>query len=181
MPDTKVVSVFGGAQPKPGSAAYTEAEELGRQLARAGYAVMSGGYAGTMEAVSKGAKEAGGHVIGVTVGQIERQFGSILNDYVDEVIHYDTLYERLHHLVGKCGAAVALRGGIGTLSEVTLLWSLMQVGEVATIPLVLLGQHWADVLDTFVGDGAYIRPQYRSMYRLAHSPSEAVTLLERWE
>src|SRR5438552_19091842 len=110
--DRKVVSVFGGAAPKPGSAGYAEAETLGRLLAQAGYAVMTGGYAGTMEATSKGAKEAGGHVIGVTVGQIERSFGSKRNAYVDEVIHYDRLYERLHHRVAKCGSAIALPGGL---------------------------------------------------------------------
>src|SRR5688572_2614470 len=127
MTDIKVVSVFGGAAPQPGSATYEEAETLGRFLAQAGYAVLTGGYAGTMEDTSKGAKEAGGHVIGVSVAQIERRFGANLNPYIDEIIHYESLYERLHHLVVKCSAAIALPGGIGTLSEVALTWSLIQV------------------------------------------------------
>ncbi|MFQ5342158.1 MAG: hypothetical protein ACE5F6_11500, partial [Anaerolineae bacterium] len=64
--DRKVVAVFGGGAPPPGSPAYAEAERLGRLLARAGYSVLNGGYSGTMEAVSRGANEAGGHVIAVT-------------------------------------------------------------------------------------------------------------------
>jgi uncharacterized protein (TIGR00730 family) len=180
MADQKVVSVFGGAAPKAGSAAYAEAEALGRLLAEAGYAVMTGGYAGTMEAASKGAKEAGGHVIGVTVGNIERKLGSKRNPYVDEVIHYETLYERLHHLVVKCGSAIALPGGIGTLSEVALTWSLMQIGEIETMPLVLIGQRWADTLNTFY-DGEYIRAEYMKLWRVAQSPTEAVTLIQNWE
>ncbi len=65
------VSVFGGSQPKEGDAAYTEAQELGRLLAERGHTVLTGGYIGTMEAVSRGANEAGGHVIGVTCEDIE--------------------------------------------------------------------------------------------------------------
>src|SRR5688572_25132480 len=139
MTDVQVVSVFGGAAPKAGTEAYAEAETLGRLLAQAGFKVMTGGYAGTMEATSKGAKEAGGHVIGVSVTQIERRFGANVNPYIDEIVHYESLYERLHHLVVKCSAAVALPGGIGTLSEVALTWSLIQVHEIPAIPLVLMG------------------------------------------
>ncbi|MFN8411896.1 MAG: hypothetical protein U0Z26_05870 [Anaerolineales bacterium] len=65
------VTVLGGAQPKEGTAAYEEARELGKLLAEQGHAVLTGGYMGTMEAVSRGASEAGGHVIGVTCIDIE--------------------------------------------------------------------------------------------------------------
>ena len=70
------ITVFGGAQPKEGSAAYEEARELGKLLAERGHAVLTGGYMGTMEAVSRGASEAGGHVIGVTCIDIEEWRGS---------------------------------------------------------------------------------------------------------
>jgi uncharacterized protein (TIGR00725 family) len=181
MDNGKVVSVFGGASVQLGTPPFEEAETLGRLLAQAGYAVMTGGYGGTMEATSKGAKEAGGHVIGVTVAQIERHFGAKRNPYVDEVIHYETLYERLHHLVVKCGAAVAVGGGIGTLSEVALTWSLIQTGEIPAIPLVLLGQRWADTLNIFYGEGEYIRPHYMDLWRVALTPPEVVSILENWK
>ncbi|HSG44929.1 MAG TPA: hypothetical protein VLA72_17415, partial [Anaerolineales bacterium] len=65
------ISVFGGSQPKEGETAYAEAQELGRLLAQCGHTVLTGGYIGTMEAVSRGASEAGGHVVGVTCDDIQ--------------------------------------------------------------------------------------------------------------
>src|SRR5215831_16801474 len=73
--DLMKVSVFGGSQPKEGSLPYAEARELGRMLAEGGHTVLTGGYIGTMEAVSRGAAESGGHVIGVTCEQIEQWRG----------------------------------------------------------------------------------------------------------
>src|SRR3990172_1929274 len=113
MTHSHIVAVFGGSSPQPGEPAYAEAEDVGRLLAESGYTVMTGGYGGTMEAASKGAKAAGGKVIGVTVGLFERSEGRRPNDFIDEVIRYDSLRDRLHHLVAECDAAVALRGGIG--------------------------------------------------------------------
>ncbi len=101
------VTVFGGAQPQPGSPAYLEACELGRLLAQAGHAVLTGGYIGTMEAVSKGANEAGGHVIGVTCDEIEHWRGTSANRWVMEVRHFSTMQERLNELVRACDAAIA--------------------------------------------------------------------------
>jgi hypothetical protein len=180
MSDQPIVSVFGGSAPPPGSPAYEEAEAVGRLLAEAGFVVMTGGYAGTMEATSKGAKDAGGHVIGVASGIIESRFGAKMNTYIDEAIYFDSLSERLHHLVVSCAAAIGLPGGIGTLSEVSLMWSLMQVGEIKPMPLVLLGQNWGDTLTTFYGDGAYIRPDTMALWRLAHTPADAVRLIQNW-
>lgn len=181
MVTARIVSVFGSAQPKPGTPRYKEAYQVGKLLAEHGHTAMTGGYAGTMEATSRGAKEAGGHVIGVTVGQIERKFGSKRNPYVDEVIHYDTLYDRLHHLVAKCNAAIALPGGIGTLSEVALTWSLLQLDEIGRMPFILLGAGWHDSITRYYGDGEFIRAEYLRLLSFAQTPEEAVTLLNAWK
>lgn len=146
----RVISVFGGSTPPDSSLAYAEARQLGRLLAGAGFTVATGGYSGTMEAASRGAAEAGGHVIGVTCGLIPNwrgRFGA--NRWVAEEIPYGSLRERLYHLVEKCDAAVALPGGIGTLSEVALTWSLLQTGEIPGKPLVLIGGGWQASLTTF--------------------------------
>ena len=84
-------SVFGGSQPKEGASAYAEAYALGKMLAEAGHTVMTGGYIGTMEAVSRGASEAGGHVIGVTCEEIEGWRPVKPNDWVKEEWRRDTL------------------------------------------------------------------------------------------
>jgi uncharacterized protein (TIGR00730 family) len=175
-----VVSVFGGSLPKPGSAAYQEAHTLGRLLALAGYAVATGGYSGTMEAVSRGAAEAGAHVIGVTTNRFDNwgRSGEGPNQWVKEEIKFSTLRERLYHLVSFCDAAVALRGGIGTLSEVSLMWSLLQTGEIEPKPLVLLGKEWQDWLTRFYGGGEYIRPEHMKLWECVRTPEDVIIVLQ---
>lgn len=143
-----IVSVFGGNAVETGETGYEEARELGRLLAAAGFSVATGGYGGTMEAASRGAKEAGGHVIGVTTTLFNaRRLGP--NRWVDQEITFPTLFQRLYHLVTFCDALVALRGGVGTLSEVALSWSLLQVEEMARKPFVLVGPQWKRILAAF--------------------------------
>src|SRR5512143_2446199 len=121
------VSVFGGSQALPGSTAYANAEALGRALAQLGHTVLTGGYAGTMDAVSRGAATAGGHVIGITCLEIERSHGVRPSKYLAEEQRKDTLMERLKALLEGCDAAMVLPGGPGTLTEMALMWNLMIV------------------------------------------------------
>jgi len=180
MQTQPIVTVYGGGRVPPDIPAYAEAELLGRLLAEAGYTVQTGGYAGTMEAASKGAKEAGGRVIGVTVGIFD-QDGQQPNPFIDEIIAFETLSERLLHLVKASDASIALPGGLGTLSEVALTWSLLQVAEVPPRPFILIGEQWGDMLRTFYGDGAYIREADMHLWRVVRTPEQAVTLLRTWE
>jgi uncharacterized protein (TIGR00730 family) len=176
--EREIVSVFGASSPQEGSVDYDNAYRVGEALAQAGYAVMTGGYGGTMEAASKGAKSGGGFVIGVTAALFERRgYRSGPNRYVDQVIRYDTLRKRLYHLVERCDGAVVLPGGIGTLSEMALTWSLMQVGEIGRKPFILYGEWWEAVIRGFVGDGRYVRERDMSLWQVANSPQEVVELL----
>jgi uncharacterized protein (TIGR00730 family) len=174
-----IVSVFGGASPQPGSPAYQEAYTVGKLLAEAGFTVATGGYTGVMEAASRGAAEAGGHVIGVTTDVLNQWEAKALktNSWVKEEIKFPTLRERLYHLVVFCDAAVALAGGIGTLSEVSFMWSLLLTHEIASKPLILLGQQWQDLLTQFYGQGEYIRPEYMQLLKYAQSPEEIIAAL----
>ncbi len=153
----ETITVFGGSLPKPGSAAYQEAYRLGALLANSGYAVQTGGYIGTMEAVSQGASEAGGHVIGVTCDEIEdwRPVGP--NKWVIEEKRCATLRERLYRLIDECQAAIALPGGIGTLAEWSLSWAELQIHPELEKKLILVGEGWEEVLGTFRTElGEYI-------------------------
>ena len=176
----KIVSVFGGSRPQPGQPAYEEARALGAALAEAGWTVAPGGYAGVMEAASRGACEAGGHVIGVTCGLIEDWKGLRPNAWVKEEKKFATLRDRLSHLVEFCDAAVALPGGIGTLSEVALTWSLLQTGEIRPKPLVVVGAVWVQTLSTFIqqADG-YLHPGDDQLVWLAENVNEAARLLNQ--
>lgn len=173
------ISVFGGSQPKEGDAAYAEAQELGKLLAQRGHTVLTGGYIGTMEAVSRGASEAGGHVIGVTCVDIEnwRKVGA--NRWVKEEWRKQTLIERLQALVEGCDAALALPGGPGTLTEVSLMWNLMIVESLHRRPLILIGDGWQSVFDqVFKQLDVYTPAHQRELLTFAKDIHTAVEFLE---
>src|SRR5215208_4876179 len=162
------ISVFGGAQPREGEAAYSEALELGRLLAERGHTVLTGGYIGTMEAVSRGAHEAGGHVIGVTCEEIERWRPIGVNRWVKEEVKKVTLIERLHTLIHESEAALALPGGAGTLAEVSMMWNLMTVESLHRRPLILIGRGWQSTFDQFFRElGSYVTAPQRDILKFA--------------
>jgi len=172
------VSVFGSSQPKEGSAAYIEAQELGRLLARGGHIVLTGGYIGTMEAVSRGAAEAGGHVIGVTCEDLERWRPLGANAWVKEEWRKITLMDRLQALIKGCDAALALPGGPGTLTEISLTWNLMIIGSLHRRPLILIGSGWQNVLDqAYRSLDEYFSATQRELVQFAPDIQTAMNLL----
>jgi len=140
------ITVFGSSKPTPGEPDYVQAMRLGELIAKSGHTVLTGGYIGTMEAVSRGANEAGGHVIGVTCRQIERWRNNGANRWVKEERRFETLIERLNELTTACDAAIALPGGPGTLTEVSLFWNLLIIQVLPPRPLILIGDGWRNVI-----------------------------------
>ena len=173
-----LVAVFGSSSPAPDSEAYDDARRLGQQLAEAGFVVATGGYGGTMAAVSQGAAGAGGHVIGVTSGHMERYRPMPANEWVAEEIRFESQRDRLVHLVMNNDAMIALPGGIGTLSEVALAWSLLQTGEMSARPLVLLGPTWRETIRVYA-QAEYIRPRDMDLIYLATSAETAVAYVKQ--
>ena len=172
----KVISVFGSSSPKPGSAEYQSAKTVGRLLAEAGFAVQTGGYSGVMAAASQGANEADGHVIGVTSVQIEQYRPIPPNQWVIEEIKCQSLRDRLLYLVDNCNGAIVMPGGIGTLSELSLIWSFVQVGEIAPLPIIAVGGLWQRTMGAFIDD-AYIQNDHKKIITLVHTANEAVASL----
>lgn len=176
---TKRISVFGGSLPDPEAKTYQDAFELGKRLGQAGLTVMTGGYTGTMEAASRGASEAGGHVIGVTSDEVEawRPIGP--NAWVAEEWRRITYLERLTTLVEKCDAAIALRGGIGTLLEINLAWSKLVINVMPPKPMILIGKGWHNIFETiFQEHGDYIPLENREFLAFAPDPEAAVDLVK---
>ena len=172
------VTVFGGSSPKPGHQAYLEAQRLGGLLGAAGHTVLTGGYIGTMEAVSRGAAESGGHVIGVTCDEIEAWRPVSPNAWVQEEMRFPTLRERLAALIDNCEAAIALAGGIGTLAEVAVMWSNLQTSVISARPLILVGPGWDTLIkQMYAVFDAYIPEQHRTCLGFARDIDEAVALL----
>lgn len=173
-----LISVFGSSRPQPSSEAYEQARQVGRLLADAGFAVATGGYAGTMAAVSQGAAAAGGHVVGVGCKRIEEFRPGGLNKWVVEAVQYETLQERLLHLVTNNDGMIVLPGGIGTLSELSLAWSLLQVREIEPRPLVLLGEIWRETMQAFIRS-EYVGDAHTSLLHYADTPHDAVDVIQR--
>jgi uncharacterized protein (TIGR00730 family) len=176
--NNRVVAVYGSAGILPGSEDWQIAHETGRLLAQAGYTVLSGGYSGVMEACSQGACENGGHVMGSSISMFDAR-GLRVNSWVKEVIPFETLRDRLFYLVQRPDAFVALRGGVGTLSEISLVWSLLQVGEIPARPFVLVGKIWRNLVDAFAADAPITTTDLRWL-TLVDTVDEVVPALQRW-
>ena len=157
------IAVFGGSKTPPDSHDYKQALAFGRGLAEAGHTVMTGGYMGTMEAVSRGAFEAGGQVIGVTCAQIESWRPVKPNRFITEEVKCETLIERLMHLINASDMAVAMPGGIGTLTEISMAWNMLVVDVNHTPPILLVGPGWEKTLRAFYqAQESYIPPKDRA-------------------
>jgi uncharacterized protein (TIGR00725 family) len=141
--ERKRITVFGGSRCGPDAAEYQEALRLGRLLVEAGFDVCSGGYAGVMEAISRGAHEAGGHVIGVTM----EQFKSAPNPYLKKIEASADFYARLQILIRDSAGYIALRGGMGTVTEISLVWNKLVMNVLPQRPLILLGECWPRAID----------------------------------
>ena len=168
-----VVAVFGSSTADESGPLYRLARELGGELARGGAAVMTGGYGGVMEACSRGARDAGGHVIGVTVELYERR--GPVNRWVEERVHAPDLFERLRHLVGRADGYVALPGSVGTLTELFLTWTLLSAVARPEVRMVLLGERWVPLLEAHRGP-ELVPPRLFDHVCLAGSPAEAARL-----
>ena len=144
MSQEKIVTVFGSSRPREGEPDYEEARVLGRALTKHGFAVCSGGYGGVMEAVSRGAKEAGGKTYGVTA---EFFTAAKLNSWIDTEVRMKTWDERLFELIRLADGFVACKGGTGTLVELAVVWEMLNKSVITGKPFAVLGNFWQPVLD----------------------------------
>ncbi len=174
----KFITVFGGSSPKPDSPAYQDAYQLGVLLAQAGFGVVTGGYMGTMEAVSKGAFENSGHVIGVTCEEIEQWRKNRHNPWVKEEIREKTLLKRISTLINLCDAAIALPGGPGTLAEISLMWNFKQIQTISPKPIILVGPGWKNIMDAFFENQQdYFSANGKSLIQFVDTVEKALAIL----
>jgi uncharacterized protein (TIGR00725 family) len=173
----KIVTVFGSSRPSEGDADYRDARLLGAELARAGFAVCSGGYGGVMEAVSRGAKEAGGKTYGVTA----EFFKPKANAWIDVEMRMKTWQERLFELIRLGDGFVACKGGTGTLVELAVVWEMLNKSVMDGKPFSVLGDFWTPVLDRVreveLGDLAPWGEANGRIIHVAASHAEAISHL----
>src|SRR5690348_6896850 len=172
------VSVFGSARTARGSSEYETAERIASGLAQAGYAVITGGGPGIMEAANKGATEAGGLSVGLGI-ELPREMG--LNGYVDVGLEFRYFFVRKTCFIKYSQAFVVLPGGFGTMDELFEALTLVATGKITKFPIVLVGrQYWAGLLswlkDTMLAQ-ANIGPDELALLSLADKPDEVVEII----
>ncbi|MBM3984372.1 MAG: TIGR00730 family Rossman fold protein [Planctomycetes bacterium] len=169
------VTVFGSARFDQDHRHYAAAREMGRQLAQAGFAVMTGGGPGIMEAANRGAREAGGLSVGCNIRLPSEQQP---NPYLDRFVEFQYFFVRKVMLVKYSYAFVAFPGGFGTLDEIFETATLVQTGKIKDFPIVLMGvDYWRPLMDFLSGtlerEGTIHRADHERIL-LTDSPEEAV-------
>jgi len=176
------ITIFGGSKPKPGDSAYEIAYQLGRSLGAEKHTLITGGYIGTMEAISRGGFDSGAHVIGVTCDQIEAWRQVKPNAWIKHEIRYATIPERLLALIDLCETAIALPGGPGTLTEIAMMWNLLLTDAISPRPLILFGDEWCNTFQTYYDQmGSYIPEDQRNWLRFVTDISSALITIRAIE
>ena len=173
------VSVFGSARTTKDDPMYGKGVEVGIALVKAGYAVITGGGPGVMEAVNKGAVKAGGVSVGLG---IELPFEQGMNKWVDIGINFRYFFVRKTMFVKYAQGFIVLPGGFGTMDELFEAITLAQTGKVTSFPIVLIGKdYWGGLIDwlrdTMLADGK-IGQQDLNMIHVTDSVSEALSKFE---
>ena len=168
----RIVTIFGGSKCREGDPEYAQALSVGALLADSGFTICTGGYAGVMEAASRGAHERGGRVIGITMNQ----FKSEPNRYLTEKAPSEHFYERLQRLITQSVGYIALRGGMGTVTEISLVWNKLQTRVLDPRPLVLLGECWPPIVKEWQRHLAVSDDDVK-MLNFAATPGEAVQII----
>lgn len=175
----RVVTVFGSSRPEPDDELYGQAQALGVALAERGLAVCTGGYGGVMEAVSRGAKQAGGRTIAVTA----RFFRTPANPWVDEEIRVATWRDRLFELIKRGHGYVTCPGGTGTLVELAIVWEMLNKGVMKKKPVAVFGDFWRPVIERVreaeQGHSSHWAERDEPLIHVASSPREAAEHLSR--
>ena len=172
---SKVVAVFGGSRVEKHTPEYEQAYQMGKLLAGAGYVIVNGGYAGTMEASARGAKENGGRAIGVISGE----FGWLApNAYLDEMVRQRDLFDRIRDMQSRSDAFIVLKGSMGTLAELALVWNLSKIDEMHRKPIILVGDAWDRVLKSWRADLS-VTDDEAKLLQIVKTPNDAMEILKR--
>lgn len=142
MAEEKIVTIFGGSKCREGFPEYEQARQVGQLLAEQGFTICTGGYLGVMEAASRGARERGGRVLGIVMNQFKAE----PNRYLTDKVATNHFYDRLQGLIQRSVGFIALKGGMGTVTEISLVWNKLMTGVIEKRPLVLLGECWKPVV-----------------------------------
>jgi uncharacterized protein (TIGR00730 family) len=170
----RIVTIFGGSDCRDSDPEYAQARRVGELLAEAGFTICTGGYLGVMEAASRGARERGGRVLGIVMNQFKAE----PNRYLTDKVATPHFYERLQRLITRSVGFIAIRGGMGTVTELSLVWNKIQTRVIDPRPLVLLGDCWPPVVKAWQQHLA-VTDQNVGALDFASTPEEAVAIINQ--
>ena len=177
----KAVSIFGSSRSKFGNKYYKLAEEIAYLLAKSGYAIITGGGPGIMEAGNLGARKAGGHSIGLNI-QIPTEQKA--NEYIDTLLDFHYFFVRKVMFVKYAKAFVIMPGGYGTLDEFFEAINLIQTERILKFPVVLFGsEYWQGMfgwLKEVVLKNGNISPHDLDLFKIVDSPKEVVKIIHKF-
>ncbi len=173
------VSIYGSARTKPSDKYYKLAEKTASLLSKAGFAIISGGGGGIMEAANKGASEAGGTSIGLN---IELPVEQIPNRYQNFSLHFRYFFCRKVMFLKYANGFIAFPGGFGTLDEFTEALVLIQTLKQASFPVILFGsEYWQGLIDwmnnKLLNEKQYINPEDLKVFTVVDTPEEAAKII----
>ena len=168
----RIVTIFGGSKCGEDCTEYAEARRAGQLLAEAGFTICTGGYLGVMEAASRGAHERGGRVLGIVMNQFKGE----PNRYLTDKVATPHFYDRLQNLIVRSVGFIAIRGGMGTVTELSLVWNKLQTRVIEQRPLVLLGDCWPPIIEAWRNHLVVSEADVR-LLDLAATPEEAVEII----
>jgi uncharacterized protein (TIGR00725 family) len=168
----RIVTIFGGSRCDESCEEYGQALRVGQLLAEAGYTICTGGYLGIMEAASRGAREKNGRVLGIVMNQFKAE----PNRYLTDKVATNHFYDRLQHLIMRSVGFIALRGGMGTVTEISLVWNKLQTRVLDYRPLVLLGDCWPPIVEAW-RKHLVVSKEDVSMLDFAETPEQAVSII----
>lgn len=173
------VSIFGSARTEPGDKYYELAQETAKEVVKAGFAVITGGGGGVMEAANKGAAEAGGKSVGLN---IELPFEQLPNDFQDVSLHFKYFFCRKVMFLKYANGFVALPGGFGTMDEFFEALVLIQTFKQAYFPVILMGEkYWKGLIDwmqeMMLDKYNYISPEDMRVFKICDEPKEAARII----
>lgn len=172
MTEEKIVTIFGGSKCQEGNLEYEQARLVGGLLAESGFTICTGGYLGVMEAASRGAREKGGRVLGIVMNQFKGEPNRFLTDKV-ATNHF---YDRLQGLIQRSIGFIALKGGMGTVTEISLVWNKLMTGVIDPRPLILLGDCWKPVVKAWE-DNLVVGQTELSLLNFAETAEEACQII----
>lgn len=170
----RIITSFGSAFIEENQPLFNEIYTIGKSIGECGWSVCSGGYSGSMEAISKGVKSTGGKTTGIGV----KGWTTVPNKYIDEVVRMPNLMERIVELITIADAYIIFKGGTGTLVEISVTLELMNKKAMPEKPMIFYTDFWQNVIEILKLDSPALKSLIEKNVKFINSPADLTSVLQ---